>query len=103
MPEMDGWTVLRELKRDASLANIPVHMLTIVDDVSKGYQLGASSYMGKPLDRSRLLALLEAPAARTISNPPGSLEARALYSVLTQSALVINQTDSSQPQGGERP
>ena len=32
MPEMDGWTVLRELKADPDLHDIPVIMVTIVND-----------------------------------------------------------------------
>jgi signal transduction histidine kinase/DNA-binding response OmpR family regulator/HAMP domain-containing protein len=59
MPGMDGWTVLATLKTDPELANIPVIMLTIVDDKSKGYALGASEYMVKPIDRDRLTAILQ--------------------------------------------
>jgi len=36
-----------------------VVMLTIVDDKSKGYALGASEYMVKPIDRGRLVAILQ--------------------------------------------
>ncbi|MGD9002237.1 MAG: response regulator, partial [Anaerolineae bacterium] len=59
MPEMDGWSVLMALKADPDLADIPVVMLTIVDDKSKGYALGASEYVTKPVDRERLVAILE--------------------------------------------
>jgi signal transduction histidine kinase/CheY-like chemotaxis protein/HAMP domain-containing protein len=58
MPDMDGWTVLTALKVDPDLADIPVIMLTIVDDKSKGYALGASEYMVKPIDRDRLVVIL---------------------------------------------
>jgi signal transduction histidine kinase/DNA-binding response OmpR family regulator/HAMP domain-containing protein len=58
MPGMDGWTVLAMLKTDPDLADIPVIMLTIVDDKSRGYMLGASEYMTKPIDRERLIAIL---------------------------------------------
>jgi len=59
MPGMDGWTVLTTLKADPDLAHIPVIMLTIVDDKSKGYALGVSEYMVKPVDRDRLTAVLQ--------------------------------------------
>jgi hypothetical protein len=59
MPVMDGWSVLMALKADPDLADIPVVMLTIVDDKSKGYALGASEYVTKPVDRKRLIAILE--------------------------------------------
>ncbi|MFL5381553.1 MAG: response regulator [Longimicrobiaceae bacterium] len=58
MPEMDGWTVLRALKADEALRDIPVVMLTMVDDPERGFTLGASDYATKPVDRRRLSQLL---------------------------------------------
>jgi len=58
MPGMDGWAVLSALKADADVADIPVIMLTIVDDKNLGYALGASDYLTKPIDRERLVAVL---------------------------------------------
>ncbi len=58
MPELDGWHVLRALK-SSELASIPVIMLTIVDERSKGYALGASDYITKPIDWTRLRAILQ--------------------------------------------
>jgi len=58
MPGMDGWAVLAALKADPQVADIPVIMLTMVDDRNLGYALGASDYLTKPLDRERLTAVL---------------------------------------------
>ncbi len=58
MPGVDGWSVLKELKADPELAAIPVMMVTILDEKNKGFQLGASDYMTKPVDRQRLSAML---------------------------------------------
>ena len=58
MPGMDGWQVLRELKADSSLAEIPVILITMVDDQNLGYALGASDYMTKPVDWERLGAVV---------------------------------------------
>ena len=58
MPGMDGWTVLSTLKADPELADIPVVMVTIIDDKNLGYSLGASDYVTKPIDRERLLNVL---------------------------------------------
>src|SRR6185295_11658888 len=41
MPTMDGWAVLSALKADPELAEIPVIMLSILDDKNMGYALGA--------------------------------------------------------------
>ncbi len=58
MPFRDGWTVLSALKTTAETANIPVIMLTMVDDRNIGYALGATDFLTKPIDRDRLLASL---------------------------------------------
>ena len=47
------------LKADPLLADIPVIMLTIVDDKNLGYALGAADYLTKPVDRDRLAAILQ--------------------------------------------
>jgi signal transduction histidine kinase/CheY-like chemotaxis protein len=59
MPEMDGWAVLAALKADPDLAEIPVIVLSILDDRNLGYTLGAADYLTKPIDRDRLIAVLE--------------------------------------------
>ena len=58
MPKMDGWSVLSALKADPKLAEIPVIMLTMVDNKSMGYALGAAEYMTKPIQRERLVNIL---------------------------------------------
>ena len=58
MPSMDGWAVLAALKADPDLAATPVIMLTMVDDRDLGFALGATDYLTKPIDHSRLAAIL---------------------------------------------
>ena len=41
MPDLDGWSVLAALRQDAELAEIPVIMVTIVDEHRRGIALGA--------------------------------------------------------------
>ena len=59
MPDMDGWSVLSALKAQPELANIPVIMLTIMEDRDLGFALGASEYLMKPIDRGQLLEVLK--------------------------------------------
>ncbi len=59
MPGLDGWAVLSALKADPVLADIPVIMLTIMDDKNLGYALGAADYLTKPIDRERLTTVLK--------------------------------------------
>jgi CheY-like chemotaxis protein len=58
MPTMDGWSVLSALKSDPQLADIPVIMLTMVDNKTMGYALGAAEYMTKPINRERLITVI---------------------------------------------
>ena len=54
MPDLDGWSVLRALKADPVLSAIPVIMLSMVDDRTRGISLGAVDYLTKPVDRGLL-------------------------------------------------
>jgi CheY-like chemotaxis protein len=59
MPGMDGWSVLSALKSDAGTADIPVIIVSIIDDKNLGYALGASEYLVKPTNRDRLIDVLK--------------------------------------------
>ncbi|TWT42093.1 Sensory/regulatory protein RpfC [Phycisphaerae bacterium RAS1] len=54
MPGADGWSVLRELKADAALREIPVVMITMIDEAQFARALGAADYFVKPVDIERL-------------------------------------------------
>jgi PAS domain S-box-containing protein len=58
MPVLDGWSVLTALKSDHALSEIPVVMITVVDDRPMGFALGVSEYLTKPIDRARLAAIV---------------------------------------------
>jgi DNA-binding response OmpR family regulator len=58
MPGMDGWSVLTSLKAHPQTADIPVIMMTMVDDQNLGYALGATEYLLKPIDSKKLEAIL---------------------------------------------
>ena len=58
MPGMDGWTVLRVLKQDEELCHIPVILVTLVENRSMGFALGAEDYMSKPVDKTRLYDII---------------------------------------------
>jgi CheY-like chemotaxis protein len=65
LPGMDGWEVLKHLKGDAATRNIPVVIISMIDNRDLGMALGADDYFVKPVDRDRLLARLhEIVAAR---------------------------------------
>jgi signal transduction histidine kinase/CheY-like chemotaxis protein len=65
MPDLDGWSVLAALKSDPTLAGIPVILVTIVDDRQRGYALGATEYLVKPVDRKQLAGVLRTACGTT--------------------------------------
>ncbi len=70
MPQMDGWATLSALKNEPTLSEIPVIMLTMLQDKTIGYALGASDYLTKPINRDRLHAILH---KYQCDNPPCSI------------------------------
>lgn len=59
MPKMDGWQVLRELKGTPETQDIPVIVVSILDDRRLGFSLGAAEYMVKPVAKDTLLKKLQ--------------------------------------------
>jgi CheY-like chemotaxis protein len=58
MPHSDGWSVLSALKADPELADIPVIMMSMMEQRDIGYTLRAAEYLTKPIDRDRLNQVL---------------------------------------------
>jgi CheY-like chemotaxis protein len=59
MPRMDGWAVLTAIKADPDLADIPVIMVTMVQEKTLACTLGADDYLTKPVQWSRLKSILD--------------------------------------------
>ena len=59
MPDLDGWSVLAALRQDAELAEIPVIMVTILDEQRRATALGAAGYLTKPIDRHTLQRMID--------------------------------------------
>ncbi len=55
MPGRDGWSVLAEIKEDPELSDLPVIVISMLEDDSKAESLGASDHLVKPVDRQLLL------------------------------------------------
>jgi PAS domain S-box-containing protein len=58
MPQLDGWQVIRAIKADPALRNIPVVVVSIVASENRGRILGAVDVLQKPISRAELLAVL---------------------------------------------
>jgi PAS domain S-box-containing protein len=58
LPEVDGWEVLNRLKADEATRNIPIVVVSVVDNAALGLALGAFDYFVKPVDGKALLSRL---------------------------------------------
>jgi signal transduction histidine kinase/ActR/RegA family two-component response regulator len=58
LPGIDGWAVLKALKAEPETREIPVIVVSIVDERTRGAALGAAAYLVKPVRREELLAAL---------------------------------------------
>jgi len=59
MPGADGWEILTKLKADPETRDLPIVLLTVVDQKDLGFRLGAADYLLKPFDREGLVAALQ--------------------------------------------
>jgi signal transduction histidine kinase/DNA-binding response OmpR family regulator len=65
LPKLDGWEVLARLKADPATAEIPIVIVSMLDERGRGFALGAAAYLVKPIERQNLLAAL-----RRLAWPP---------------------------------
>jgi signal transduction histidine kinase/CheY-like chemotaxis protein len=63
LPGIDGWDVLAQLKADPGTAAIPVIVVSMLDERGRGFALGATEYLVKPVGKEQLLAALYRAAA----------------------------------------
>ena len=75
LPGIDGWSVLTELKHDEVTRDIPVVVVSVVDDPELGRALGAIDYLVKPVDGK---ALLQRLARYKFTSKVGTEETRIL-------------------------
>ncbi len=90
LPSMDGWELLHRLKQMPTLEGVPVVIISIVADRNKGFAIGASAVMQKPISRLELsdalarLGLIPVPQGRrlkvlVVDDDPKAVELVALF------------------------
>src|SRR5262245_47847485 len=88
MPDLDGWSVLTALRQDPEVGDVPVVIITIVDEQRRGIALGAAGYLSKPIDRERLHQLVSrfraaAPPTRVLVVEDDALQRERMLGWLT--------------------
>ncbi|MDY6991342.1 MAG: response regulator [Pseudomonadota bacterium] len=100
MPDMDGWTVLSALRAEPELAQVPVIIISMVEDKNIGYSLGATDFLMKPVSRDQLGTLLQKYHIGNMSNRvlviESEPEARALMvNLLTKTGCEVFQAEQA--------
>jgi len=57
LPDMDGWEVLNSIKSNQDTADIPVIITTIMSNKGQAFELGATDFLTKPVEKQRLISL----------------------------------------------
>ena len=93
MPRMDGWEVVREIRK---VSEVPIIMLTAKDqenDELQGFDLGVDEYLSKPFSPKILVARIEAILRRTRQQDGEVLKAGGI--VLDEAAHMVTIDDKS--------
>lgn len=94
LPDMDGYSIVGNIRKDKSLDNMPVIMLTALDDVGhqiKGYKAGADDYMVKPCNYQ----LLTTRAAQLITWAKNRQQAQSLSDNSKEAPVVTSMADKN--------
>jgi CheY-like chemotaxis protein len=113
MPQKDGWDVLADLKKTPEISNTPILVCSIIQDKTRGFSLGATDYLVKPITEGELRRALERVKRERVVNKflvvddePSALQllkrilaAQPQYTVLeaTGGAQALNVMQASKP------
>ena len=103
MPEMNGYDVAAVLKSDTATMNLPIVIISIVQDRRRGYQVGVDRYLTKPLDVPELLLTVQELLAQGTSHKKVLVvdEDTAVVKMLSEALLAQNYQVSSAYSGAE--
>jgi DNA-binding response OmpR family regulator len=112
MPEMNGFDVAAVLKNDPATMDIPIIILSIVEDKERGFRLGVDRYLTKPIDtrslfhevdsllgqgKSKKKVMVVDEDASTIRTLTDVLEARGYQVVDSDGKDLLNRAVTSRP------
>jgi len=102
MPQINGFDVAAVLKNDPTTADIPIIVLSIVEDEARGYRLGIDRYLTKPINTPKLLQEIQSLLAQGASNKRVLVVDRNASTVRTLSQVLQAQGYSvSEAQDGQ--
>jgi signal transduction histidine kinase/DNA-binding response OmpR family regulator len=112
MPEMNGFDVAAVLKNDPATMDIPIIILSILEDKERGFRLGVDRYLTKPIDttslfhevdtlldqgKSRKKVMVVDEEASTLRTLTDALETRGYQVVESNGAELVSRAVDSKP------
>lgn len=76
LPDFDGWELISVLKNGPATASIPILVVSVVDERSRGVALGVAEYLVKPVSRESVqdvligLGVVASPSTMSVNDPP---------------------------------
>ncbi|MEH1916380.1 response regulator [Nostoc sp.] len=96
LPKSSGWEVLRELKAHPQTQNIPIILISVVDERSRSLELGSTEYLLKPLSRQKFYQALNRIFAKVQSpNPQAAIVMAAAESAQTPKILLAEDNEAN--------
>ena len=95
LPDLPGWEVLIELKANPATKNIPVLIISVVDDRPKGLALGAADYLVKPITRRTLEQTLNRLRGIIEKEPEKALIIATHQSLISPLIVLVEDTESN--------
>ena len=103
LPDIDGWTVLDQLKHDPSMQHIPVVVVSADDQRRRGLKMGAFDYLQKPISLDEvtgalgeLVGFIEAPRKAVLVVAPDDAVRERIVATLTVPEIVVVAVASSE-------
>ena len=102
MPEMNGFDVAAILKNDPQTMDIPIIVLSIVQDKARGFRIGVDRYLTKPIDTAQLFtevgSLLEQGKSKkkVMVVDEDSTAVRTLTDVLQAKGYLVVESDGKE-------
>lgn len=103
LPVLDGWSILRELKSDSQTRHIPVHVISVNDEMKQGLMMGAMAYLRKPSSREaldRAFSQIENYTASTMKHllivEDDDIQRRSIEELIGHDDVVITAVSSGQ-------
>ena len=113
LPDMDGYDICARLRQQPATAELPILILsarTNKEDVKRGYAVGASLYLKKPVDLHRLVNEIRKAAERGRHSPPTEDEQEAHAAAaasppppLPPEGMIPLRPEPPKPPAGDRP